>query len=51
MTLQEEDRLRNKPTSDAEGFGNAMVDNIVHNKVQAFTYQMGTFYQAPTKEK
>ena len=38
---QEEDRLNNQPTCGTASFSNAMVDNIVHEKMQELINQMG----------
>ena len=34
MTQQEEDCLSNKPTSRTTGYSNAIIDSIVHDKIQ-----------------
>ena len=47
-TQQEEDHLNNQPTSGTSGFINAMVDSIVHEKMQEFINQMEPLYQSPS---
>ena len=51
MTQQEEDCLSYQPTYGTTGYSNAMVDNIVHDKIQEFINQMGPFYQYPSEEE
>ena len=51
MTQQEEDRLSNQPTSGTTGYRNAMIDSIVHDKMQEFINQKGPFYQYPFEEE
>ena len=51
MILQEDDCLGNQPTSRTVGFSNAMVDDILYNKIQEFIKQLGPLYQAPTEEE
>ena len=51
MTQQEEDRLSNQPTSTTTGYSNAIIDSIVHDKMQEFINQMGPFYQYPPEEE
>ena len=46
MTQKEDDCLNNQPTSGTAGFSNAMVDRIVHDKIQEFINQMVPFYQS-----
>ena len=50
MTQQEENSLSNHPTSVTTGYSNAMIDKIVHEKIQEFINQMGTLYQYPSEE-
>ena len=51
MTQQEEGCLSNQPTFGTAGFSNDMVDSIVHDKMQEFINQMGSFYQSPSEEE
>ena len=51
MTQQEENRLNNKLTSIIAGFSNAIIDSIVHDKIQEFINQMGSFFQSPYEEE
>ena len=51
MTQQEEDCLNNKPTSRTAGYSNAMVDSIVHDKMQELINQKVPFYQYPSEEE
>ena len=51
MTQQEEDRNTNQPTSGTTGYSNAMIDIIVHDKMQEFVNQIGPFYQSPSEEE
>ena len=48
MTQQEEDRLSNQPISGTTGYSNAMIDSIVHEKMQEFINQMEPLYQSPS---
>ena len=51
MTQQEEDRLSNQPISGTTGYSNAMIDSIVHEKMQEFINQMVPFYQSLSEEE
>ena len=51
MNQQEENRLSNQPTSGTTGYINAIIDSIVHEKMQEFINQMGPFYQSPSEEE
>ena len=50
-TQQEKYCLSNKPTSGTEGFSNAMVDEIINDKMKELINQMGPFYQDPSEEE
>ena len=51
MTQQEEDLLNNQPISGTTGFSKAMVDSIVHKKIQEFINQMVPFYQSSFEQE
>ena len=51
MTQQQEDLLNIQPTYGTAGFRNAMVDNIVHDKMQELINQLGPIYQYPYEEE
>ena len=51
MTQQQEDLLNIQPTYGTADFSNAMVESIVHEKMQEFINQMGTIYQYPYEEE
>ena len=51
MTQQEEDCPSNQATSGTTGYSNAMIDRILHDKMQEFINQMGPLYHSPYEEE
>ena len=51
MTQQEEDSLNNQPRSLTTGYRNAIIDSIVHDRMQELINQLGPLYQSLSKEE